>query len=80
MTDSSTQSGNGPDTGRTDEPQPITIRFKPAGDTWRRVRFEPRAEDTGWLRSDEEWTGCRWRPVGSNIVTDLQVKRENSEK
>lgn len=80
MTNSDRQSGDGPDTSQTDEPQMITIQFKPAGDTWRRVQFEPRADDVGWLRFDEEWTGCRWRPVGSDIVTDLQWTLENSKE
>jgi len=37
-----------------------------------RVRFEPRDDDR-WRRIEEEWTGCVWRPRGSEVVDEIAV-------
>lgn len=37
-----------------------------------RLRFEPRSDDR-WRLHDEEWTGCRWRTRGTQLVDDLSV-------
>jgi len=37
-----------------------------------RVRFEAR-DDGRWRRIEEEWTGCVWRPRGSEVVDEIAV-------
>lgn len=37
-----------------------------------RLRFEPR-RDGRWRRFEEEWTGCRWRTIGSELVESVRV-------
>lgn len=38
-----------------------------------RVRFELRP-DGRWRRIEEEWTGCTWRPRGSEIVDEIEFE------
>jgi hypothetical protein len=45
--------------------------YKPVRGPKRRVRFEPRS-DGRWERLSEEWTGCRWRTTGREIVETVR--------
>ena len=56
----------------------LTIQYRLTRHTWRRIRFEVRADDAGWWRFEDEWTGCTWRPIGREVVNDLAVHRPNS--
>ncbi|PAU77775.1 hypothetical protein CK500_16440 [Halorubrum salipaludis] len=51
------------------------VRFTIQRGPRRRFRFEPRERGPGWWRFEDEWTGCRWRPVGREVVeyVDLRV-------
>jgi hypothetical protein len=49
----------------------FTVEYTPACAPRRRLRFEPRSDGAGWWRIEEEWTGCRWRPVGREPVDDV---------
>ncbi len=51
-------------------PQEHIIEFTDEAGTRRRIRYIPRSED--WWRIEEQWTGCLWRLVGRELVTDLQ--------
>jgi len=46
------------------------IEFTDEAGTRRRVRYVPRTDD--WWRIEEQWTGCLWRVVGRDLITDLQ--------
>jgi hypothetical protein len=84
MPDTSTPSENCSDTRQTtrhsttqpphtqtpNTPQEHIIEFTDEAGTRRRVRYMPRTDD--WWRIDEEWTGCRWRFVGRELIEDLQ--------
>jgi len=48
-------------------PDDVTVRWDDE-----RVRFEARA-DGRWRRIEEEWTGCVWRPRGSEVVEEIAV-------
>jgi len=38
----------------------------------KRVRFHPKAKDCEmWIRTEQEWTGCTWRTIGREPVTDF---------
>lgn len=59
----------------TPEPaEAITVRWDPARGPPRRVRFEPRS-DGRWMRIESVWTGCKWRPTGREVVTDVGVEQ-----
>ncbi len=51
------------------------ITYTDQSHTTRRLRFEPRDADANeWWRIEVVWTGCRWRPVGRERVTNLSVE------
>jgi len=65
-----------PSDGATDETdEPFVVEYTPDGTTRKRTRFEPRQYGPGWWRVSEEWTGCTWRPIGREPVTDVVVRR-----
>lgn len=53
------------------------VVYRPAGRSWRKVSFEPRAD--GWERRTYEWTGCTWRYTGSELVEDVRVETADGE-
>ncbi|TKX48569.1 hypothetical protein EXE41_01110 [Halorubrum sp. SD690R] len=48
------------------------ITFVPARSPRRRIRFVERDDGPGWWRIDDEWTGCRWWPVGREPVAEVE--------
>jgi len=50
----------------------VTVTYRPAYAPPRRLRFEPQS-DGAFERVEEEWNGCRWRRIGSERVTELEV-------
>ncbi|WP_199237903.1 hypothetical protein [Halorubrum sp. GN12_10-3_MGM] len=65
-----TETDGGPESAPDTES--ISITFVPARSSRRRIRFVERDDGPGWWRIDDEWTGCRWRPVGREPVTDVE--------
>lgn len=55
-----------------DEDQ-LMIRYRPNRGPWRRLRFERRTSGPGWWRLDDEWSGCRWRPVEREVVENITI-------
>lgn len=53
----------------------IVVTWQPRGRAKRRVRFEPREADTGFLRVEEvhDYAG-EWRGVGSDVVDSVTVE------
>jgi hypothetical protein len=49
----------------------FTVEYTPVRGSRQRVRYEPRADDTGHWRIEEAWTGCRWRTRGREPVQDV---------
>lgn len=58
---------------RTERLSGVEVHFTVAGGSRQRVRFESRADGAGWWRFQDEWTGCTWRAVGRESVTDIKV-------
>ena len=54
----------------------LTIAWTDQASRRRRIRIERRAAG-GWDRRVEEYSGGRWRPVGGEIVADLDVEVGN---
>ncbi|TKX74465.1 hypothetical protein EXE46_08840 [Halorubrum sp. GN11_10-6_MGM] len=50
------------------------VRFTIQRGPRRRFRFEPRQSGPGWWRFEDEWTGCRWRPVGREVVDHVDLR------
>ena len=50
------------------------VRFTIQRGPRRRFRFEPRQSGPGWWRFEDEWTGCRWRPVGREVVNHVDIR------
>lgn len=52
----------------------IVVTWQPRGRAKRRLRFEPREKDTGFLRIEEvhDYAG-EWRQVGSDVVETVTV-------
>ena len=69
-----------PQRTRTDESdgddRKLTAQFRLPRGTWRRFRFEPRADGPGWWRFEDEWTGCTWRPIGREVVEDVSFSTD----
>jgi hypothetical protein len=51
----------------------IDVHWAPEHGTRHRVQFSLRPDEQGWLRIESEWTGYRWRQIGSETVTDIEV-------
>jgi hypothetical protein len=77
-----------PSKGPSDEQQtetdtstatPFNIVYRVQKSTYRRLRFRPRDDGPGWWRFEDEWTGCRWRPVGREVVTDVSWHTSEQE-
>lgn len=54
-------------------PEGLTIVWTDQASRRRRVRIERRATG-GWDRHVEEFSGGQWRPVGEEIVADVEVE------
>lgn len=52
----------------------FTIEWTTAAGVRERHRFEPR--ETGFWRVHEAHTGCRWRTLGREPVTDVVLERQ----
>lgn len=50
----------------------ISITFVPARLSRCRIRFVERDDGPGWWRIDDEWTGCRWQPVGREPIAYVE--------
>ncbi|OYR79370.1 hypothetical protein Z052_05840 [Halorubrum sp. C191] len=50
------------------------VRFTIQRGPRRRFRFEPRQSGPGWWRFENEWVGCRWRPVGREVVDHVDLR------
>lgn len=55
------------------DPETVSIEYTPSNTARRRIRFVDREDGPGWWQLDEEWTGQRWRPVGRECVTDVDI-------
>jgi hypothetical protein len=76
-TNSTQQPGSLPATtheSAADQPEELIISFTDGSHTRRRYRFVAR-DDGQWWRLDEEWTGCLWRPVGRELVSNVSCQR-----
>ena len=51
----------------------ITLAFTNEASNRRRIRLEPR-DAGGWFYHDEEYDGQHWRPVGREIVADVELE------
>jgi len=51
----------------------ITLAFTNEASNRRRIRLELRNAG-GWTMHDEEYDGQRWRPVGREIVADVEAE------
>ena len=51
----------------------IAVEFVPAESTRHRIQFVERDDGPDWWRIDEIWTGHRWRPVGREPVSDVDI-------
>ena len=51
----------------------LTIAWTDQASRRRRVRIERRSAG-GWDRHVEEYSGGQWRPVGAEIVADVEVE------
>ncbi|QLH76918.1 HNH endonuclease [Halosimplex rubrum] len=62
-------------TGREplNRPREITVAYTPSKESRHRIRFVDRCDGSGWWRVTDEWTGCTWRPVGREPVSDVEV-------
>ena len=54
-------------------PEGLTIAWTDQASRRRRVRIERRSAG-GWDRHVEEFSGGQWRPVGGEIVADVEVE------
>ncbi|QLH81003.1 hypothetical protein [Halosimplex pelagicum] len=51
----------------------ITLAFTNEASNRRRIRLE-RRDAGGWTMHDEEFDGDKWRPVGREIVADVELE------
>lgn len=49
------------------------VVYRPPRGPRRRVRYRPLPDEHAWKRETAVWTGCTWRPTGSERVTELDV-------
>lgn len=56
-----------------DRSDAIIVRRDPLRGPPERDRYEPRS-DGRWVRVDEVWTGCTWRPRGRELVANVSVE------
>lgn len=57
----------------TDRTDAVIVRWVPEHGPPRRYRFEP-THDGEHERVEEQWNGCRWRPIGRERVSGLAVE------
>lgn len=62
----------------TDRCDAVVVRYRPVRGPPRRVVFEP-LSDGRIERTEAEWTGCTWRPVGREVVTRVIVETPADE-
>ena len=55
----------------------FTVEYTPAEGLRKRVRYEPRSDDRGWWRIEEEHTGCRWRTLGREPVRGVVCESDS---
>jgi len=46
----------------------------------RRYRYQRRQTQPGYWRTEYEWTGCLWRIVGREALTDLSISGESIDE
>ncbi|WP_197052484.1 hypothetical protein [Halobellus rufus] len=56
------------------QPFSLELRFTVQRESRRRYRFEPRHTGPGWWRFEDEWTGCQWRPVGREVLAEVELQ------
>ena len=56
------------------QPFSLEVRFTVQRGPRRRYRFQPRATGPGWWRIEDEWTGCQWRPVGREVLDEVEIR------
>lgn len=54
----------------------FTVEFTPADGPRRRVRFYPREYD-GWWREMQLYTGCSWRTIGREVVSNVVCESDS---
>ena len=52
-------------------PAGFIVEFTPEREPRRQIQYEPRTDADGWWRITHEWTGCTWRVVGREPLTDV---------
>jgi hypothetical protein len=57
----------------------LSVIYVDMNNNRRRLRFQLRSCGSGWWRFEDEWTGCRWRPVGREVVTDVSWHTSEQE-
>jgi hypothetical protein len=55
-------------------PRPLVVEQTLATGQRRRFRWEPRDDGT-WARYEDEFDGGQWRPVGREVVDDVDIER-----
>lgn len=55
-------------------PKPLVVEQTLPSGQRRRLRWEPRDDGT-WARYEDELDGDTWRPVGQEIVDDVDIDR-----
>jgi hypothetical protein len=50
----------------------LSYSYDPVAGPARRIEFAPHDGDR-YCRVESEWTGCRWREVGREVVRTLDV-------
>jgi|GEM_PF-3565950 len=60
----------------------VTIAYTPTESARRRIRFARQQSGSDWWRIVDEWTGCTWRPIGRESVSDigLSIDRDDNRK
>lgn len=53
----------------------LVTRHRNAAGNVRRVKWVPsEREGAEYVRLEEEWSGCGWREVGAEPVTDVEIE------
>ncbi len=65
-----TDESTAPTPAGAEPPDGFAVEFTPEREPRRRVRYEPRTDADGWWRITHEWTGCTWRIIGREPLTD----------
>jgi len=68
-----TRTGGGHHCEAPERVRELTVAYTPSKGGRHRIRFIERDDGPGWWRIIDEWTGCIWRPVGREPVSDVEV-------